>query len=181
MACVVCVVFFLDPRIRNVHGNPVAHPRKVLFTSSRRGFLLRLGTVGLAHWSTADRVELRFRGSKGDQFRKGAVISRVLAGWPRSVGAGGGAVDLMLELISCYLFLPSSTPLVAYRSGGGRWSMWTKQQATVALRKVIALEGVQADEYALHSLRIGGATHLSAGGASPEALQRRPTGRMPAG
>ena len=35
-----------------------------------------------------------------------------------------------------------------------------------------SLAGVRADEYALHSLRIGGATHLSAGGASPETLQR---------
>ena len=37
---------------------------------------------------------------------------------------------------------------------------------------MVALAGVRADEYALHSLRIGGATHLSAGGASPEVLQR---------
>ena len=50
--------------------------------------------------------------------------------------------------------------------------MWTKEQATVALREVVALAGGRADEYALHSLRIGGATHLSAGGASPETLQR---------
>ena len=50
--------------------------------------------------------------------------------------------------------------------------MWTKQQATVAPREVVALAGVRADEYALHSLRIGGATHLSAGGASPDTLQR---------
>ena len=40
------------------------------------------------------------------------------------------------------------------------------------MRKVIALAGVRAEEYALHSLRIGGATHLSAGGATPEVLQR---------
>ena len=51
------------------------------------------------------------------------------------VGAGGGDVDLMLELMSCYWFLPSLVPLVAYGSGGGRWSMWTKQQVTVALEK----------------------------------------------
>ena len=50
--------------------------------------------------------------------------------------------------------------------------MWTQQQATTSLRAVVALAGVRADEYALHSLRIGGATHLSAGGASPEVLQR---------
>ena len=107
-----------------------------------------------------------------NQLRKGAVISRVRAGSLRPVGAGGGAVNLMLELMSCYLFLPSSAPLVTYGSGGGRWSMWTKQQAAVALREVVALAGGRADEYALLSLRIGGATHLSAGGASPETLQR---------
>ena len=50
--------------------------------------------------------------------------------------------------------------------------MWTQQQATTALRAVVALAGVRAEEYALHSLRIGGATHLSAGGATPEVLQR---------
>lgn len=32
--------------------------------------------------------------------------------------------------------------------------------------------GSACGEYALHSLRIGGATHLSAGGAKPEVLQR---------
>ena len=77
----------------------------------------------VAQWSRADRVEVRFRGSKGDQLRKGVVISRVRAGSPRPVGAGGGAVDLMLELMSCYFFLPSSASLVAYGSVGGRWSL----------------------------------------------------------
>ena len=50
--------------------------------------------------------------------------------------------------------------------------MWTKQQATVALREFVALAGVRADEYALNSVRIAGATHSSAWGASPETLQR---------
>ena len=128
--------------------------------------------LGVAQWSRADRVEVRFCRSKGDQLRKGGVISRVRAWSPRPVGSGGGAVDLVLELMSCYLFLPSSAPLVADGSGGGTIFMWTKQQATVALRGVVALVGVQADEDALHSLRIGGATHLSTGGSSPETLQR---------
>ena len=88
------------------------------------------------------------------------------------VGEGGGAVDLMIKLMTCYLFLPSSAPLVAFGVGNGRWSMWTQHQAMEALRKVVALAGVRAEEYALHSLRIGGATHLSAGGATPAVLQR---------
>ena len=37
---------------------------------------------------------------------------------------------------------------------------------------MVAGEGLQPDEYALHALRIGGATHLSAGGASPAVMQR---------
>ena len=124
-----------------------------------------------AHWSTTDRVEVRFRGSKGDQMRKGAAISRARADPPRPVGAGGGAVDLMIELTSCYLFLPSSAPLVAYGVGKGRWCMWSQQQATTAVREVVALAGVHTEEYALHSLRKGGAKHLSAEGATPEVLQ----------
>ena len=43
---------------------------------------------------------------------------------------------------------------------------------TTALQKVVALAGERAEEYALHSLRIGGATYLSAGAATPEVLQR---------
>ena len=34
------------------------------------------------------------------------------------------------------------------------------------------MAGLQVEEYALHPLRIGGATHLSAGGADPEVLKR---------
>ena len=50
--------------------------------------------------------------------------------------------------------------------------MWTQQHATKSLRAVVALAGVRADEYALHSLRIRGATHWSSGGALREVLQR---------
>ena len=38
------------------------------------------------------------------------------------------------------------------------------------------MAGVQPEEYALHSLRIGGATYLSAGGAAPEVLKRESMG-----
>ena len=134
--------------------------------------------LGVAQWLRADRVDVQFRGSKDDQLRKGSITSRVQAGVPRPVGGGGGAVDLMPELMSCCLVLPSSAPLVAYGSGDGRWSMWTKQQATVALREVVPLVGVRVDEYALHSLRIKGATHLSAGVAPQRRYNGRACGRM---
>ena len=76
----------------------------------------------------------------------------------------------MIELMSCYTLLPPSAPLVPFGTGGGKWSMWSQAQATKALRQVVAGAGLQPDEYALHSLRIGGATHLSVGGASPAVI-----------
>ena len=68
-------------------------------------------------WSTADRVEARFGGSKGDQLRHGAILTRGRYGPRRPVEAGGGTVDLMIELM-CYLFL--SSPAV---SASGVW-LW---------------------------------------------------------
>ena len=124
-------------------------------------------------WRTADSVELRFRASKGDQFRKGAVVTRSRS--PLSTGDSGQEVDavgLMIELLSHTHTLPPHAPLVTYRSADGRWKWWTQRQATKALREVVALAGVPPQEYALHSLRIGGATHLSAGGASDLVIQR---------
>ena len=48
--------------------------------------------------------------------------------------------------------------------------MWTQQQATSALQSVVALVGGRVDHYALHFLRTGDATYLSAGVANPEVL-----------
>ena len=122
----------------------------------------------VAQWSTEDRVEVRFRGSDGEQLRKCAVVTGVGKGPSMRVGEGGGVVDLIIELMSCYFFLPSSAPLIAFGVFNGKGSMWTQHQASTALRKVVALAGVRAEECTFHSPRIGGATHLSAGGATPE-------------
>ena len=96
-------------------GNEIAE------TCTRAHEVRRLKRAGVAffrgenqlerrRWSTTDRVEVRFRGSKRDQLRKGAISSRAKNGPPRPVGGGGGAVDLTIELMSCYLFLPPSAP-----------------------------------------------------------------------
>lgn len=55
--------------------------------------------------------------------------------------------------------------------------MWTQHQAAAALRKVVALAGAQAEEYALHSLRIGGAMHVQAVGLHHRCCSVRPGGR----
>ena len=156
---------FVEPRSHN-------HERYCLRRTDIVFFRGRV-QLGGAQWSTADRVEVRFGGSKGDQLRKGVVVSRVRTGSPRPVGAGGDAVDIMIELTSFYLLLPAWAPLVVNGSGSGRWSMWTKQQATVSLRELVALTGVRVDEYALHPSRNGSTPHSSPGGGLPRDVAAR--------
>ena len=70
----------------------------------------------------------------------------------------------MVELLSSYMFIPSHAPLAVFGTARDNWSVWTQARTTGALRGVVALAGLPADEYALQSLHIGGATFLSAGG-----------------
>ncbi|CAN0426624.1 unnamed protein product [Pylaiella littoralis] len=96
-----------------------------------------------AQWSSADRVEVRFRSSKGDQLRQGAVLTRTREGTPHRVDEGGGAIDLVVELLSCFPSLPSHAPLVAVGVGGGRWDLLTKHRAESALRQVVSWAGLE--------------------------------------
>ena len=99
-------------------------------------------------------------------------MTRARAGPPLPTRDGGGVVELMIELLSSCIFLPSQAPLAAFRTARGNWSVSTQARATTALRGGVALAGVSVTEYALHSLRIGGATFLSVGGASADVAQR---------
>lgn len=87
-------------------------------------------------------------------------------------------------LLSSCVFLPSSATLVAFGVGSGSRMMWTKKQATSALRQGVALAGLPPVEYALHSLRIECSTCSAAGGALSDILRRKRTlgrgGRSPA-
>ena len=70
-------------------------------------------------WSDADRVEMRFRGHKGDQAQVGSVIVRTRseARDPCSeLGEGGGAVAIMVALLSCFAALSEHAPLSSYSS-----------------------------------------------------------------
>ena len=79
----------------------------------------------------------------------------------------------MIELLSSCIFLPSHAPLAAFGAVRGNWPVWAQAQATAALRGVVALAELPVDEYALHSLRIGGAVFLSAGGGASVDVVRR--------
>ena len=51
--------------------------------------------------------------------------------------------------------------------------MWGYTQALTALRQMVAREGVNPQEVGLHSLRIGAATALAAGGMVPDRIIQR--------
>ena len=95
------------------HRNAYARARIMLLEANGCGpFPSRSFGIGAVVYSGPR--EVRFRGSKSDQLRKGAILTQATKGPPKPVGAGRGAVDLMVELLSCYLFLPPSAPLVAF-------------------------------------------------------------------
>ena len=82
---------------------------------------------------------------------------------PRSgVRASGGAVDLMLELLSCHATLPDSSRLASYRCAR-KVKVLKDSAALRATRDVVANSGKTPREYALHSLRMGAATALAPG------------------
>lgn len=59
-------------------------------------------------WRRATRVKVTFRGHKADQAQRGsdAIRTRSAALGPRSqIGADGGAVALLVELMSLWLYL----------------------------------------------------------------------------
>ena len=85
------------------------------------------------------------------------------SGTRSGVGAGGGAVALMVELLSVYLTMPESAPLSSYRRGN-EVRVWGYREALAALRQVAARAGDDLSEVALHSLRIGATTTLAVGG-----------------
>ena len=116
-------------------------------------------------WHQATSIEVRFRGHTGDQAQQGSVIVRPrndALGTRSGVGAGGGAVALMVELLSVYPTMPESAPL-SYRCGN-EVRVWRYPEALAALRQVAARAGHDPSEVGLHSLRIGAATTLAAGG-----------------
>ena len=106
---------------------------------------------------------------------RGSVIVRTrddASGRRSGVGEGGGAVALMVELLSVYPTMPENAPLSSYRCGN-EVTVWRYPKALAALRQVAARAGDDPSEVGLHSLRIGAATTLAAGGdVSQRMIQR---------
>ena len=152
----------------------VVHPVHCL---TRRGVAVYKGEQRLTslQWHQATSIDVHFRGHKDDQPQQGSVIVRTRydASATRSwVGAGGGAVALMMEFMPVYPTLPESAPLSSYRCGN-KIRAWRYPEALAALRQVEAKAGDEPSEVGLHSLRIGAATTVAPGGeASQRVIQR---------
>ena len=77
MACVVCVVWVLTRASKML----VETRSRIHETYSLRradvAFFRGQAQLGVAQWSRADRVEVRFRGSNGDQLRVFRAFRRV--------------------------------------------------------------------------------------------------------
>ena len=59
-------------------------------------------------WGQPDRVEVRFRSSKGDQLGDRTVMTRARADPPVPLRDGGGAGELIIELLSfCICISPT--------------------------------------------------------------------------
>ena len=120
----------------------------------------------------ATRVEFLFQGNKGDQSQQGCVLMRTrdtAIGPNFGLEKDGGAVALMVELLSYNSTLPESACISAYFDCGVM-RVWSYRQATSALRQVASLAGMNPKEVSLHSLRIGMATVLGAGGDTSDGV-----------
>jgi len=138
----------------------------VTFVADGRG-------LSVLRWHQATSVTVNFQGHKGDQSQKGASILRTrdVAQGPRPrAGAGGGAVALLVELMSCHAMLPENAPLYAFRnSKRGAWTYGV----TPRPREVAQSDGINPAHVGLHSLRIGATTSLAAGGEIPDRIIQR--------
>lgn len=138
----------------------------------------------VARRGEAGKVEVRFRASKGDQERRGAILVRVRGG--EGVQRDEGAVGLLAELLDRYegQGLTDKAPLMTFREGG-KWKVWGRDRATKCLREGLegvgkrwgeegrgAGAGLVPEHFALHSGRIGGATRLAAMGVAEAVIQK---------
>ena len=120
--------------------------------------------------STGRQGRGAFEGRIGDQEQIGSVCVRTrdeVCGSRLSCRAGGGAVALRLELMSCFLGLPDHSRLASYQLDSSV-RVVRYGRALRAIKEVVVTPRCNPNEFAFHSLRIGGATAIAAGGGISE-------------
>ena len=78
---------------------------------------------------------------------------------------------MLEELMLIHQQLGPGEPLATYGKEDC-WEVWTREQASKALRDLAGKQGLIPGEHTLHSDRIGGATRLAALGLQAWATQR---------
>ena len=153
MSLCLCLSFFLIVRSDEVFASAlgVVHPAHCL---ARGDIAFFAGNVQLAYalWPTADKIEVRVRGHKGDQDQIGSVRVRTrdeITGLRTGYRADGGAVALMAELMSCHRSLPASAPLSSYNCGKSV-RVLQYDHALRAFRDIVANAGRRPEHFALH-------------------------------
>ena len=126
-------------------------------------------TSTVRSWETRDgsrhtRLMCRFKLPRVDSERG--------AGAESSLRADGGAVALVLELLSLFPGFPDHASFSSYPSGIAV-IMIRYDRALRAVKKVVAKSSRNPDEFAVHSLLIGGAATLVAGGDLLEGVIQR--------
>lgn len=124
------------------------------------GFFCGPVRIAWADRRQASRVEVTFRASKADQKRLGATVTR-----------SGEALKVLLDLLDLHPELGSHAPLMQSWTQD-RWKVISRAEASRHLRLLVSVAGRDPQKYALHSGRIGGATHLASMGASVIQIQR---------
>ena len=102
-------------------------------------------------WRQADIREADFRGHKGDQAQEGHVGARTrdtIHGPQSEYRAEGGAVGLMVELLSCHQTLSDCAPLSVYREGR-KVKVLKYDQALQGLREVIREAGPKPEGFGI--------------------------------
>jgi hypothetical protein len=83
-----------------------------------------------------------------------------------------GGVAIILELLDVYPDLPEAAPLMAFWEEG-EMKCWSAAQALRGFREALkrCVEGVEANDFTLHSGRVGAATWLALQGASAAVIK----------
>ena len=166
--CLSLSRYFLIARSDEIiiaRSSGVAHPVYCL-TGKDVAFFSGNNQLEYVHWRQADKMGINFRGHKGDQDQIGEVRARTrdeISGPQSGYRADGGAVALMVELMSCHATLPDDAPLFSNRIGR-EVKVLKYGQALQAFREMVKKSGRDPKDSALHSLRIGGGSTLAAGG-----------------
>lgn len=170
------LAFFIGARAHEIFKDDTGriHPVNCLIRNDIVFFAGEL-QLPLARAREATKVEIRFRGHKGDQEQAGTVLvrTRKAAFGPFSrLDSDGGAVAVLVELMTSHECLSGNAPLSAFRDKG-RIRVWSYREATRAIRQVAGIAGLDPKRVSLHSLRIGYATVLAAGGGISERVIQR--------